>query len=62
MKALKKVWNVITYPFLAISVMVGMSREINENGEWDEYNRKRNERMMRKEARRRLNTKSNHEN
>lgn len=53
MKALKKVWDVITYPFLAISVMVGMSREINENGEWDEYNRKRNERMMRKEAKNR---------
>lgn len=51
MKALRKIWNAITYPFTAIAVILDISKEINEDGSWDEYHRKRNERMMRKEAR-----------
>lgn len=51
MKALKKIWEAITTPFIGVAVMIDESKRINEDGSWDEYNRKRNERMMRKEAR-----------
>ena len=51
MKLLRKLWDTITLPFISVAVMIDESRRINENGDWDEYWRKRNERSMRKEAR-----------
>lgn len=52
MKALKKVWEAITYPFVAISVMLGTSQEINEDGRFDRYWERRNRREMKKAAKR----------
>lgn len=51
MKALRKIWDAITGPFISIAVLLDESKRINEDGSWNEYHRKRNERMMRKEAR-----------
>lgn len=53
MKFLRKIWDIITEPFISVAVMIDESRRINEGGSWDEYNRKRNERMMRKQNNRR---------
>jgi hypothetical protein len=36
MKALKKIWEAITTPFIALAVHIGVSKEINENGDWGE--------------------------
>lgn len=44
MKLLQKIWDVITAPFVVLMVWVADSKYINEDGEWDEYNKKRNER------------------
>ena len=51
MKLLRKLWDTITLPFISVAVMIDTSKRANENGDWDEYWRKRNERSMRKEAR-----------
>lgn len=40
---MKRLWDAITTPLIALFVHIGVSREINEDGTWDEYNRKRNE-------------------
>ncbi len=53
MKALRKIWDFITTPFISVAVMIDESKRINEDGSWDEYNRKRNEKLMRKEAKKR---------
>ena len=50
MKFLMKIWDAITLPFISVAVMIDESKRINEDGSWSEYHRKRNERMMRKEA------------
>jgi hypothetical protein len=34
MKALKKIWEAITFPFVAIAVLISTSKEIDENGDW----------------------------
>lgn len=52
MKFLKKIWDAITLPFISVAVMIDESKRINEDGSWNEYHRKRNERTMRKEAKR----------
>jgi hypothetical protein len=44
MKALKKIWEAIATPIIALAVHIGTSREINEDGSWDKYNAKRNRR------------------
>lgn len=49
MKFLRKLWDTITLPFISVAVMLDESKRINEDGSWNEYNRKRNEKMMRKE-------------
>ena len=36
MKALKKIWEAITTPFIALAVHIEVSKEINENGDWGE--------------------------
>ena len=37
-----KLWNAITAPFEAIAVLIGESKEINEDGSWDKYWERRN--------------------
>lgn len=34
MKALKKIWEAITTPFIALIVHIGVSKEIDEDGSW----------------------------
>lgn len=51
-KLFKRIWEAITEPFISIAVLIDESKRINEDGDWNEYHRKRNERMMRKEAKR----------
>lgn len=51
MKLFSKIWDAIALPFVSIEVMIDESKRINEDGSWDKYNRKRNEKMMRKEER-----------
>lgn len=41
----KKLWEAITYPFIAIGCMIGTSQEINEDGSWDKYWEKKNKRL-----------------
>lgn len=50
MKLLRKLWEAVTWPFVSMAVLVDESKRINEDGSWDEYNRKRNEREMRKQS------------
>lgn len=53
MKALKKIWEALISPFVSVAVMIDESKRLNLDGSWNEYHRKRNERMMRKEKRER---------
>lgn len=48
MRIIKKIWDAITMPFISVAVMIYESKRINEDGSWNEYNRKRNEKAMRK--------------
>ena len=34
MKVLTKIWEAITTPIMALVVHIGVSKEIDENGEW----------------------------
>ena len=49
MKALKKIWEAISSPFISVAVLIDESKRINEDGSWNAHNRKRNEKMKRKE-------------
>ena len=49
-KMFKRMWEAITEPFISVAVMIDESKRINEDGSWDKYNRRLNERMIRKEA------------
>lgn len=51
MKLLQKIWEAITLPFISVAVMIDESKRINEDGTWNEYHRKRNEKQRRKEER-----------
>jgi lysophospholipid acyltransferase (LPLAT)-like uncharacterized protein len=51
MKIIRSLWEAITFPFVSIAVLIDESKRINEDGSLNEYNRKRNEKMMRKEER-----------
>lgn len=42
MKALKKIWEAITTPFISIAVMIDESKRINEDGAWDAYWERKN--------------------
>ncbi len=48
MKALKKLWEAITYPFVAFAVLLDESRRQNLDGEWDKYWARKNRRAERK--------------
>lgn len=49
MKTLKKIWESITMPFISVAVMIDESKRINENGDWDAYNARKNRKAIRKE-------------
>ena len=51
MKALKKIFEAITYPFVSIAVLIDESRRINEDGSWDAYNERKNRKAMRSKER-----------
>lgn len=34
MKALKMIWEAITFPLVALAVLISVSKEIDENGDW----------------------------
>lgn len=34
MKAIKKIWEAITFPFVALAVLISESKEIDEYGDW----------------------------
>ncbi len=42
MKLLKKIWDAISYPFIAWAVLLDESRRINEDGSWDKYWERKN--------------------
>ena len=44
MKLFAKIWDAITLPFVSIAVMIDESKRINDDGSWDKYNEKRNNR------------------
>lgn len=37
-----KFWNAITMPFISIAVLIDESRRINEDGSWDKYWERKN--------------------
>lgn len=45
---LKKLWEAITFPFITLAVFIDEDRRQNLDGQWDNFNKKRNERMMRR--------------
>ena len=45
MKALRMIWDAITFPFVSIAVLIDESKRINEDGSWDSYHAKRNKRV-----------------
>jgi hypothetical protein len=42
MKALKKIWEAITLPFLSLAVGLDESRRQNIDGSWDKYWERKN--------------------
>jgi hypothetical protein len=45
---MKKLWEAITAPFTALAVLIGESKEINEDGSWDKYWERRNRKKSRR--------------
>lgn len=52
MKALRKIFEAITTPFISVAVMIDESRRINEDGSWDKYNERKNNRERKRAERR----------
>lgn len=44
----RRIADVITFPFAAISVLLDESRRFNEDGSWDAYNAKKNAHIARR--------------
>lgn len=52
---MKKLWELISAPFIALAVNIAESREMNEDGSWDKYwerKRRKAERKANKKSRR----------
>ena len=47
-KFIIKIWDAITYPFIAIAVLIDYSRRINEDCSWDSYWTKKNKKETNK--------------
>lgn len=52
MKALRKIFEAITTPFVSVAVMIDESRRINEDGSWDKYWERKNRRAAKRAERR----------
>lgn len=50
-KWLSDLWYNVTYPFIAIAVLIDESKRENLDGSWDKYHARRNARAERKERR-----------
>ena len=37
-----KLWNAITMPFISMAVLIDESRRVNEDGSWDKYWERKN--------------------
>ena len=48
-KMIKKIWNAICTPFVAIAVLIDESKLANEDGSWDTYWLKKNKREEKKQ-------------
>jgi hypothetical protein len=48
---MKKLWEAITAPFIALAVLIGESKEINEDGSWDGYWERKNRKAEKRAAR-----------
>ena len=46
MKTLKKIWEAIISPFVAIAVLIDESKRINEDGSWDKYWERKNRKRL----------------
>lgn len=44
-KWFKKLWEAIIDPFVSVAVMVDESKRINEDGSWDKYWARKNNRL-----------------
>lgn len=51
-KAVKKIFEAIASPFIALAVHIDESRRINEDGSWDKYWERKNRRECRRAERR----------
>lgn len=52
MKILKKLWEAITYPFVAVAVLLDESRRENLDGSWDKYWARKNRKAERRASKR----------
>jgi hypothetical protein len=41
-KFISRIWNTIAMPFISIAVLIDESRRINEDGSWDKYWERKN--------------------
>lgn len=48
MKKVKKIWDAITGPFVAVAVLIDESKRINEDGSWDRYHERKNRRKAKR--------------
>ena len=48
MKGIRYRFEKLMSPFVSIAVLIDESKRINEDGAWDSYNRRRNEKEMKK--------------
>ena len=44
----RRLWEAIISPFVAISVCIGESMYLNENGSWDKYWERKNQKSMKR--------------
>ncbi len=49
MKFIKRFFNHLKDSFVACAVLIDESKRMNLDGSWNEYHRKRNEKMMRRD-------------
>ena len=52
-KMFKKVLEAITEPFVSIAVLIDESKRINEDGSWDKYHERKNQKLMKRMEKRR---------
>ena len=45
---MRKIFEALISPFVSIAVMIDESRRINENGDWNAYNARKNRKAMRR--------------